>query len=43
MEYICEPLLGKSLYELKDVAARLGLPKFAAGQMAQCISGRHAI
>ena len=43
MEYICEPLLGKSLYELKDVAARLGLPKFAAGQMAKWIYGRHVM
>ncbi len=30
-----EKLLGKNLLELQDVALSLGLPKFAAGQMAQ--------
>lgn len=30
-----EPLIGKTLDELKEVAAQCGLPRFAAGQMAQ--------
>lgn len=35
-----EPLLGKTLDELRDVADRLGMPRFAASQMAQWIYHR---
>lgn len=36
-----EPLLGKDLPALAAVAAECGLPKFAAGQMAQWIYQKH--
>ena len=36
-----EPLLGKSLPELKEVAKSLGMPAFAGGQMAKWLYGKH--
>ena len=30
-----KPLLGMSLYELKEVARSLGMPAFTGGQMAK--------
>ena len=37
MADIRKPLLGMSLYELKEVAKAAGLPAFAGGQMAKWI------
>ncbi len=36
-----EPLLGKTVEELRRVAANVGLPPFAAGQMAQWLYRHH--
>lgn len=41
MSDIRKPLLGMSLYELKDVAKTLGLPAFAGGQIAKWIYTQH--
>lgn len=38
-----EPLLGKSLAELKDVAKSLGMPAFAGGQMAKWLYVKHVM
>ncbi len=38
-----EPLLGKSLAELKEVAKSLGMPAFAGGQMAKWLSVKHVM
>lgn len=35
------PLLGKDLFELREVAAEVGLPRFAASQMAKWIYQSH--
>lgn len=35
-----KPLAGMTLYELREVTARLGMPKFAATQLAQWIYGK---
>lgn len=41
MSDIRKPLLGMSLYELKEVAKNLGLPAFAGGQIAKWIYTQH--
>lgn len=41
MSDIRKPLLGMSLYELKEVAKTLGLPAFAGGQIAKWIYTQH--
>ena len=41
MADIRKPLLGMSLYELKEVAKAAGLPAFAGGQMAKWIYTQH--
>lgn len=41
MSDIRKPLLGMSLYELKEVAKTLGLPAFAGGQIAKWIYMQH--
>lgn len=41
MSDIRKPLLGMSLYELKEVAKTLGLPAFAGGQIAKWIYTHH--
>ena len=38
-----EPLLGKSLAELKEVAKSLGMPAFAGGQMAKWLYVKHVM
>lgn len=38
-----EPLLGKSLAELKEVAKSLGMPAFTGGQMAKWLYGKHVM
>ncbi len=38
-----EPLLGKSLVELKEVAKSLGMPAFAGGQMAKWLYVKHVM
>lgn len=38
-----EPLLGKSLAELKEVAKSLGMPAFAGGQMAKWLHVKHVM
>lgn len=38
-----EPLLGKSLAELKEVARSLGMPAFTGGQMAKWLYGKHVM
>ena len=38
-----EPLLGKSLAELKEVAKSLGMPAFASGQMAKWLYVKHVM
>lgn len=38
-----EPLLGKSLAELKDVAKSLGMPAFAGGQMVKWLYVKHVM
>ncbi len=35
------PLLGKTLFELKQVAKELGLPAFAGKQMAEWLYVKH--
>lgn len=35
MADIKKPLMGMSLYELKEVAKSLGMPAFTGGQMAK--------
>ena len=41
MEHSLEPLLGKTLAELKGVAASLGMPAFTGGQMAKWLYVKH--
>lgn len=38
-----EPLLGKSLAELKEVAKSFGMPAFTGGQMAKWLYGKHVM
>lgn len=38
-----EPLLGKSLAELKEVAKSLGMPAFTGGQMAKWLYDKHVM
>ncbi len=40
MENIKQPLLGKTLHELQEITAELGMPKFAAKQIAAWIYGK---
>ena len=41
MEHSFEPLLGKTLAELKGVATSLGMPAFTGGQMAKWLYVKH--
>ncbi len=41
IENMLEPLLGKSLAELKDVAKSLGMPAFTGGQIAKWLYVKH--
>lgn len=36
-----KPLMGLSLYELKEVAKQLGMPAFTGGQMAKWLYTQH--
>lgn len=41
MADIKKPLMGMSLYELKEVAKSLGMPAFTGGQMAKWLYTQH--
>lgn len=41
MEQALTPLMGMSLYELKNIAKELGMPAFTGGQMAQWLYDKH--
>ena len=38
-----EPLIGKTLEELKDIATSLGMPKFTGGQIAKWLYSDHVM
>lgn len=41
MEQALTPLMGMSLYELKNIAKELGMPAFTGGQIAQWLYDKH--